>query len=65
MIRSYFGLDANPFGNDNLQLLPTQREVFETLKVHSQQGGLCLIVGEPGTGESILKEASLIRFKYS
>jgi len=57
MIRSYFGLDANPFSNDNIQLLPTQQQVFETLKVHSQQGGLCLVVGEPGTGKSILKEA--------
>jgi type II secretory pathway predicted ATPase ExeA len=57
MIRSYFGLDANPFSANDLLLLPSQREVFETLKVHSQQGGLCLIVGEPGTGKSILKEA--------
>lgn len=57
MIRSYFGLDANPFSPGDLLLLPSQREVFETLKVHSQQGGLCLIVGEPGTGKSILKEA--------
>ena len=57
MIRSHFGLDTNPFCNDNIQLLPPQKEVFDTLKVHSQQGGLCLIVGEPGTGKSILKEA--------
>jgi type II secretory pathway predicted ATPase ExeA len=57
MIRSYFGLDANPFSYDNIELLPTQQEVFETLKVHSQQGGLCLIVGEPGTGKTILKES--------
>jgi MSHA biogenesis protein MshM len=57
MIRSYFGLDKNPFSNDNIELLPTQQEIFETLKVHSQQGGLCLIVGEPGTGKSILKDA--------
>ena len=57
MIRSYFGLDQNPFSLDNLQLLPQQREVFDTLRVHCQQGGLCLVVGEPGTGKSILKEA--------
>jgi type II secretory pathway predicted ATPase ExeA len=57
MIRSYFGLDQNPFSNTNVELLPTQQEVFDTIKVHSQQGGLCLIVGEPGTGKTILKEA--------
>ncbi|MBN2674232.1 MAG: AAA family ATPase [Deltaproteobacteria bacterium] len=57
MIRSYFGLDQNPFSNTNVELLPSQQEVFDTIKVHSQQGGLCLIVGEPGTGKTILKEA--------
>lgn len=57
MIRSYFGLDANPFSRDNNDLLPTQQDVFETIKVHSQQGGLCLIIGEPGTGKSTLKDA--------
>jgi type II secretory pathway predicted ATPase ExeA len=25
--------------------------------VHSQQGGLCLLLGEPGTGKSVIKEA--------
>ncbi len=57
MIRSNFGIDSNPFNNENIELLHPQQDVFETLKVHSQQGGLCLIIGEPGTGKSILKEA--------
>jgi len=57
MIRAHFGLDQNPFCADNLDLLSHQREVFETLKVHCQQGGLCVVVGEPGTGKSVLKEA--------
>ena len=57
MIRAHFGLDQNPFCAENLDLLSHQREVFETLKVHCQQGGLCVVVGEPGTGKSVLKEA--------
>lgn len=57
MIRSHFGIDKNPFSNENIELLPTQVDVFEILKVHSQQGGLCVVVGEPGTGKTILKEA--------
>jgi MSHA biogenesis protein MshM len=57
MIRSHFGIDANPFSDADSQLLPTQNEVFDTLKVHAQQGGLCLIVGDPGTGKSVLKDA--------
>jgi len=57
MIRSYFGLERTPFCLDNIDLLPQQKEVFDTIRVHSQQGGLCLIAGEPGTGKSVIKEA--------
>jgi len=57
MIRSYFGLDNNPFSHEDIQLLPRQKEIFDTLKVHAQQGGLCLLLGEPGTGKSVIKEA--------
>lgn len=57
MIRAHFGLDQNPFSHDGLSLLPHQQDIFETLRVHCQQGGLCLIVGEPGTGKSVVKQA--------
>jgi MSHA biogenesis protein MshM len=58
MIRTYFGLTQNPFTIDeNQSLLEHQQRHFDILKVHSQQGGLCLILGEPGTGKSILKNA--------
>jgi len=57
MIRSYFGLDQNPFSHENIELLSHQKEIFDTLRVHSQQGGLCLVLGEPGTGKSVIKEA--------
>lgn len=59
MIRSHFGLDQNPFCRDKIALLAHQQQVFETLQVHCQQGGLCVIVGEPGTGKSVLKQALL------
>ena len=57
MIRSYFGIDKPPFDTQGVELLPQQREILETLRVHCQQGGLCLILGEPGTGKSVLKQA--------
>lgn len=57
MIRSHFGLAQNPFSSDTVKLLPHQQQVLETLRVHCQQGGLCVIVGEPGTGKSVIKEA--------
>jgi len=57
MIRAHFGLDQDPFALGDLKLLPQQQEVFDTLRVHCQQGGLCLLVGEPGTGKSVIKQA--------
>lgn len=57
MIRSHFGLEKNPFDPHKPALLAQQKEVFETVKVHAQQGGLCLIMGEPGTGKTVIKQA--------
>lgn len=59
MIRAHFGLQKNPFATESLALLTHQQEVFDILKVHAQQGGLCLVLGEPGTGKSVLKDALL------
>lgn len=57
MIRSHFGLELNPFDDNKPALLSHQKEIFETVKVHAQQGGLCVIMGEPGTGKSVIKHA--------
>lgn len=57
MIRSYFGLTHNPFDARDLVLLPGQQEIHDTLKVHCQQGGLCLLLGVPGTGKSVIKQS--------
>jgi type II secretory pathway predicted ATPase ExeA len=57
MIRSFFGLTQNPFELRDLELLPQQREIHEILKVHCQQGGLCLVLGLPGTGKSVIKQS--------
>ncbi len=57
MIRAFYGISDNPFSTENITLIPQQQEVFETLKVHCQQGGLCMILGVPGTGKTIIKEA--------
>ncbi|MFT3831056.1 MAG: AAA family ATPase [Opitutaceae bacterium] len=57
MIRSYFGLTKNPFDPEGMALLGHQKEILEVLRVHCQQGGLCLVAGEPGTGKSVIKTA--------
>jgi len=57
MIRAFFGLTQNPFDRRDFELLPGQQEILDTLKVHCQQGGLCLVLGVPGTGKSVIKQA--------
>ena len=52
MIRSHFGLQRNPFDPEAVCLLPHQQEIFDILRVHAQQGGLCLVLGEPAEPSS-------------
>lgn len=56
MIHAHFGITHDPF-TTAAELLAHQREVFEVLRVHCRQGGLCIIAGEPGTGKTVLKQA--------
>ena len=57
MIRPHFGLAKDLFSSADVTLLPQQREILDTLRVHCQQGGFCVTVGEPGTGKSVIKQA--------
>ncbi len=57
MIRSHFGLELNPFDDNDTTLLPHQQAVFDIIQVHSRQGGLCVVIGDPGTGKSVIKNA--------
>ena len=56
MIRSHFGLNAIP-STPRTSPARHQQQVLDTLHVHGQQGGLCLVLGVPGTGKSVLKQA--------
>lgn len=58
MIRSHFAIEKDPFFTDpKTELLKHQQDVFDILKVHSHQGGFCLVLGNPGTGKTVLKNA--------
>lgn len=57
MIRAHFGIDKNPFSTEACEPLAHQQEILDTLKVHSQQGGFCVVMGPPGTGKSVIRDA--------
>lgn len=61
MIRSHFGLKKIPFDTHDTELLEHQQAILDMLMVHAQQGGLCLVLGEPGTGKSAIKQALMQR----
>lgn len=56
MIKAIWGLAHEPFKRDNFTLLPQQKHIFEIIKIHAQQGGFSVIVGEPGVGKTVLRE---------
>lgn len=56
MIKSIHGVTKEPFNRNELALLSQQQEIFKMIKIHAQQGGFSVVVGEPGVGKSVLKE---------
>jgi len=56
MIKSIHGVTKEPFNRNYLALLSQQKNIFEMIKIHAQQGGFAVVVGEPGVGKSVLKE---------
>ena len=57
MIRQHFGLSKDPFVIEKeVPLLAHQARHFDVLRSHSEYGGFCLILGEPGTGKTVLKQ---------
>jgi len=56
MIKSIFGITKEPFNRSELTLLPQQKTIIEIIKIHSQQGGFSVIIGDPGVGKSVLRE---------
>lgn len=56
MIKSIHGITKEPFNRHDLALLSQQKQILDIIKIHSQQGGFSVVVGEPGVGKSVLKE---------
>ena len=56
MIKAIWGITQAPFQPDNVTLLAQQQEMFDLVKIHAQQGGFSVILGEPGVGKTVLRE---------
>ena len=56
MINAIWGITQEPFKRDKLMLLPQQKNLFDIIKIHAQQGGFSVIIGGPGVGKSVLRE---------
>lgn len=56
MINAIWGIANAPFQREKLTLLSQQKNVFDIIKIHAQQGGFSVIIGEPGVGKTVLRE---------
>lgn len=56
MIKALFGITKEPFNRTGLTLLPQQKNIFDIIKIHAQQGGFSVVIGNPGVGKSVLRE---------
>ncbi len=56
MITSTFGITHEPFNRTDMTLLAQQKSIFDIIKIHAQQGGFSVIIGNPGVGKSVLRE---------
>lgn len=60
MINSHFGTTKTPFETDQElvnELLPHQKQAYTRVKDQSFIGGLTVVIGDPGTGKTIFKQA--------
>lgn len=56
MIKSIHATTKEPFCRSNLTLLNQQKQIIDIIKIHAQQGGFSVVIGEPGVGKSVLRE---------
>lgn len=56
MIKATFGITQAPFRREQPALLTQQKNIFDILQIHAQQGGFSVIIGAPGVGKTVLRE---------
>jgi type II secretory pathway predicted ATPase ExeA len=56
MINAIWGIKSLPFKREANLLLSQQKQAIEMIRIHAQQGGFSVIIGEPGVGKTVLRE---------
>ena len=56
MINAIWGIAQEPFRREKLHLLAQQKYIFDIIKIHAQQGGFSVVIGDPGVGKTVLRE---------
>jgi len=56
MITSIHGVTKEPFNRQGVTLLAQQKQILDIIRIHAQQGGFSVVIGQPGVGKSVLKE---------
>lgn len=56
MIKAIWGITHEPFKRELPTLLSQQKHILDIIKIHAQQGGFSIVVGQPGVGKTILRE---------
>ena len=57
MINAYFGVKETPFNTRKPVLLEQQQRAFDIILSQCQMHGMTLLIGQPGTGKTVVKEA--------
>ena len=56
MINAIWGITQKPFRREKPDLLTQQKHIFDIIKIHAQQGGFSVVIGDPGVGKTVLRE---------
>ena len=56
MINAIWGITSLPFQRTPSMLLAQQKEVLDIIQIHAQHGGFPVVIGQPGTGKTVLRE---------
>lgn len=57
MINAIWGISKAPFQRNTSTLLTQQQQIADIIKIHAQQGGFSVIIGDPGVGKTVLRES--------